>query len=63
MLFKSKMSITIHYLTFITLILSVHFDTNSGSEPSRISFENTPLILPDENGYYPIAVPGVTEVL
>ncbi|MEX0929216.1 MAG: Gfo/Idh/MocA family oxidoreductase [Balneolales bacterium] len=31
--------------------------------PKVLSFDATPPILPDENGYYPIAIPGVTNVL
>jgi len=31
--------------------------------PEKFGFNETPPILPDENGYYPIAIPGVTEVL
>lgn len=31
--------------------------------PKILGYEEAPPILPDENGFYPIAVPGVTEVL
>lgn len=31
--------------------------------PENFGWEENPPILPDENGYYPIAIPGVTEVL
>lgn len=31
--------------------------------PNVQSFDDIPPVLPDENGYYPIAIPGVTEVL
>ena len=31
--------------------------------PEINSFEDIPPILPDEDGFYPIAEPGVTEVL
>lgn len=31
--------------------------------PEKLGFDESPLILPDEDGYYPVAIPGVTEVL
>lgn len=31
--------------------------------PKILGFDEAPPILPDENGFYPIAIPGVTEVL
>lgn len=31
--------------------------------PQKFGFNEEPPILPDENGYYPIAIPGITEVL
>jgi len=36
---------------------------NSGISimPEEFSFTATPPVLPDENGYYPVAVPGVTK--
>jgi hypothetical protein len=31
--------------------------------PETYSWDTVPPVIPDENGFYPIPVPGVTEVL